>query len=934
MIRFIENKKQTKYHRLICAVVLIAFVFTGIIPPSYAQIAAQTVLNLPVPGAMVPVSSGYIPTLIKGITIHPENQLLFDFIVDTGDSQLQGKELTDEAVKLIKYFLASLTVPEDEMWVNLSPYEKDRVVPDGFGVTEMGRDLLAQDYILKQLTSTLVYPEDELGKTFWARVYEKTQKEFNTTDIPMNTFNKIWILPEKAAVYEHGNSVFVVESHLKVMLEEDFVALNKNLGIKSFGLEGVEKESAEKYSAVSSKIIKEILIPEIEKEVNEGKNFAQLRQIYNSVILASWYKENLKESLLGQVYVGKNKTFGVDVEDKEIKQRIYNQYLEAFKKGVYNYIKEDYDSQTKTIIPRKYFSGGSKMGNVKVAKRSGNDVAMLASRKNGDVLDFRTNLADAGEGALPGAIAEADRFAEEASSGLSLIAVEPGTDEAIFGQTTIELNGRQVYTSELKSILEAMGDDLLTQNVAQAAGPQGQASEDVRILRFNVLERLVDARMTQAVTRPLSGENPLNYVEFSKELLASLVEYLKPSETGARLVINGAEMYLEWKQAYKEADSSFIINKARFWVDFRRKVADEEERLMRDFHRGFLDYRLVELSRFLENKVLNVEVTSFTMRSGSMGLEWEEDEGHLKFSIRQGKLEIIFNDKDVVYTSLISYKSPVQVLREILDVSNYQNKRNLEIKLTDQTVKIITDKIRELESREAAIKDMADNVKKGGDIVGLHSWADEDTLAGFTAAKKAGLNPELKGPQQTNRVRSQNPQAILLQTVKKGGLSEAVRAGADVLISSEMLLKGEIAQAREDAKEKNILIIAGINTQPKEGEISVQSQIAMAFKNGADGVKFKPAGRGLEYKVLDWIEIVRERYPTMIIMVAGGVTNQNRNQFGPDVIAGIGADSLREINSIANWAVKKTTTDTSMLATYKLPKGTMEFGGEVVGILA
>ena len=43
----------------------------------------------------------------------------------------------------------------------------------------------------------------------------------------MNTFNKIWIVPEKAVVYEHGQTAFVVESHLKVMLEEDYVALEQ-----------------------------------------------------------------------------------------------------------------------------------------------------------------------------------------------------------------------------------------------------------------------------------------------------------------------------------------------------------------------------------------------------------------------------------------------------------------------------------------------------------------------------------------------------------------------------------------------------------------------------------------------------------------------------------------------------------------------------------
>ncbi len=66
----------------------------------------------------------------------------FNFILDTGDTNLADEALKVEAEKLIKYFLAALTVSEQDLWVNLSPYEKDRIIPEAFGVTEMGRDLL------------------------------------------------------------------------------------------------------------------------------------------------------------------------------------------------------------------------------------------------------------------------------------------------------------------------------------------------------------------------------------------------------------------------------------------------------------------------------------------------------------------------------------------------------------------------------------------------------------------------------------------------------------------------------------------------------------------------------------------------------------------------------------------------------------------------
>jgi len=341
---------------------------------SYAQLI-PAVLNLPAPGAMVTITPGFSPAIVKGITIHPDNPLMFDFIVHPGDDGLEGEELRNESTKLIKYFLASLTTPEDQMWVNLSPYEKDRIVPDSFGETEMGRDLLAQDYLLKQLSASLMYPENELGQKFWNRVHKKAYEQYGTTDIPMNTFNKIWIVPEKAVVYENGQSVFVVESHLKIMLEEDYTALEANVGSVKHGAVGAPVKTG-----IESEMIREILIPEIEKEVNEGETFANLRQIYNSVILATWYKKNLKESLLGQVYVDQNKTKGIDVEDKSIKEKIYNQYVEAFKKGVYDFIKEDYDPVSQEIIPRKYFSGGALMGPSSVLNKTKNaDHALLGN---------------------------------------------------------------------------------------------------------------------------------------------------------------------------------------------------------------------------------------------------------------------------------------------------------------------------------------------------------------------------------------------------------------------------------------------------------------------------------------------------------------------------------------------------------------------------
>src|SRR5450631_3669467 len=94
----------------------------------------------------------------------------------------------------------------------------------------MGRDLLEQDYILKQITASLIYPEKKLGKVFWDKVYSKAKQMYGTTQVPVNTFNKVWILADRAQVFEHNQTAFVVDSHLKVMLEEDYLALQKHQG--------------------------------------------------------------------------------------------------------------------------------------------------------------------------------------------------------------------------------------------------------------------------------------------------------------------------------------------------------------------------------------------------------------------------------------------------------------------------------------------------------------------------------------------------------------------------------------------------------------------------------------------------------------------------------------------------------------------------------
>lgn len=368
-------------HKFLVRLLILAFLVSDV--PAYAQ----GVIQLPAPGTRLALSTAFAPPLLKGIKVYQNDPFRFDFILDKGDATATDEQVKTDSNRLIKYFLASLTVPEKDLWVNLSPYEKDRIVPEAFGQTGMGRDLLAQDYILKQITASVIYPEGEVGKAFWAKVYAEAQKRYGTTDVPVDTFNKVWIIPEKATVYENKDATFVVESGLKVMLEEDYLALEKNTPVKEQATPATNK--------LGSEIVREVVIPVLEKEVNEGKNFAPLRQVYYSLILATWYKRKVKASILGQAYVDKQKTGGIDIADKNEKEKIWQQYVEAFKKGAYNLIKEEYDATTQSTIPRKYFSGGTNLAMAGIFKVVGANSAQLPTiiSERASVIQMRADMA-------------------------------------------------------------------------------------------------------------------------------------------------------------------------------------------------------------------------------------------------------------------------------------------------------------------------------------------------------------------------------------------------------------------------------------------------------------------------------------------------------------------------------------------------------------
>jgi len=185
----------------------------------------DTAEELPTVAQVLEPSPAYSSPVLSGLKIDPQNPFQLEFIIDPGD---QNEVDEQDVSALVKYFLAGLTIPEEELWVNLSPYESDRIIPQNVSYTDLGKDLLSQDYLLKQLVASLMYPESKIGERYWQRLYHELRERFGTSRVSVDTFSKVWIVPAHANIYEDETTAVITDASLKVLSEEDYVALRAN----------------------------------------------------------------------------------------------------------------------------------------------------------------------------------------------------------------------------------------------------------------------------------------------------------------------------------------------------------------------------------------------------------------------------------------------------------------------------------------------------------------------------------------------------------------------------------------------------------------------------------------------------------------------------------------------------------------------------------
>jgi|GEM_PF-3508387 len=242
-------------------------------------------------------------------------------------------------------FMTGLKFPQDKFWANLSYLEPARVLDSGIADTITGRVLLQGDLRLKQDIAQLINPAVSAeGALFWEAVRKKAAE----MGVPDNVvvLNKVWIEPAEACVYSRKGVPCILRCSLRVCRESPGNAEAPRGGIQEY----------------ADGLFTVLILPQLNKRVNRGREYASLRCVYKGLVLAKAYKESAPEGFPGIGYCAGGQD--LRIAGFEHSAAIYRQYMKELKKT--RSCEAQSGDTPSGIVFTNYFMGGVDFRDIKV----------------------------------------------------------------------------------------------------------------------------------------------------------------------------------------------------------------------------------------------------------------------------------------------------------------------------------------------------------------------------------------------------------------------------------------------------------------------------------------------------------------------------------------------------------------------------------------
>lgn len=309
---------------------------------------------------------------VRGLSPQPANP-------KEGKGTVPEDKLQQETKTLLNYFFIGISLPNEAFWVNLRPDAEDNIIDSELAETDVGKILLEADLQLKKDTANFTSPQTPEGKDYWDKLYKKAEELYGNENITIPTLTRPWIVPDEIIIRESSDNAYIYKATLKVMLEQDYLKDSSTYNFKD--------QRSKALNEYSSQLIRETIIPKLTKEINSSKRYAPLRQVYYSLILAQWFKQQFYgKSGVYSYLIDRHNLNGLTSKTSWSKTTYFNAYKTSFQQGEYN-IKEPRSTLYGQSI-RSYMSGGIQLGSQEAVRQIIRSARPLG---NNSLLFFKNN---------------------------------------------------------------------------------------------------------------------------------------------------------------------------------------------------------------------------------------------------------------------------------------------------------------------------------------------------------------------------------------------------------------------------------------------------------------------------------------------------------------------------------------------------------------
>lgn len=338
-------------YKIMNRIVALAVIFCLVFEQSgFAQVPLQLQIPSYIGGYVAPDRAR--PMQLRSLSFDPAAQDFNQFL-DGGDEVIMNRgRITRESRQLMRYFRIGLALPNDMFWVNLRPDAPDRIIDANLERTDVGRIMLAADLQLKKDLAAFTSPDTAEGRQYWDRLYARAEELFGAQRITIPTLTRPWIVPGEIIARETDAACYILKAALQVCMEQD--------SIKAGDTYKLDDPRSKELNALSSRLIRELILPKLTREVNSSRKYAALRQVYYSLILAQWFKEKYRGSRGDYARsIDSLELDGLTSDTRWNKKGYFDGYKRSFKKGEYNISERHATARGASI--RQYVSGGMKL---------------------------------------------------------------------------------------------------------------------------------------------------------------------------------------------------------------------------------------------------------------------------------------------------------------------------------------------------------------------------------------------------------------------------------------------------------------------------------------------------------------------------------------------------------------------------------------------